>query len=92
MGNFRIEKMGNYKLVLTKKLHLPDGILVFPDLKQIAIEVELTMKSKKRLEDILWGYQFHKQINEAWYYCSPDDAIKVTKIAENMEWIKIYVL
>jgi len=40
--------------------HLPDGILLFPDLKQAAIEVELTMKSKKRLEDILWDYALHK--------------------------------
>lgn len=40
--------------------HLLDGILVLPDSEQITIEVELTMKSKKRLEDILWDYMLHK--------------------------------
>lgn len=72
--------------------HLPDGILILPDLKQIAIEVELSMKSKKRLEDILWDYKLHTYIKEAWYYCSPDVAGKVAKVAENMDWVKIYEL
>lgn len=72
--------------------HLPDGILVFPDLKQVAIEVELTMKSKKRLEDILWDYALHKHIKEVWYYCPPDVASKVAKVAEKMDWVKIFTL
>jgi hypothetical protein len=72
--------------------HLPDGILIFPDFKQIAIEIELTMKSKKRLEDILWDYGMHKYIKEVWYYCAPDIEGKVAKVAEKMEWVKIFIL
>ena len=60
--------------------------------KQIAIEVELTMKSKKRLEDILWDYMLHKHIKEVWYYCSPDVAEKIVKLADKMTRIKIYIL
>jgi hypothetical protein len=72
--------------------HLADGILVLPDDKEIAIEVELTMKSKKRLDDILWGYVLHKHIKEVWYYCSPDIVEKVIKVADNMGQVKIYAL
>lgn len=42
---------------LGRRGHLSDGMLIFPDGKKIAIEVELTMKGKNRLERILKGYR-----------------------------------
>lgn len=75
-----------------KKGHLADGILLFPDHKEIAIEVELTMKSKKRLEDIIWGYFGHKYIKEVWYYCSNEVIEKVGKIAPKDLHVKIHRL
>lgn len=58
-----------------KNHHLPDGILILPDFRQIAIEVELTMKSKQRLENIIWGYMLCSDINEV---C----------ITVHMQWLK----
>ena len=72
--------------------HLPDAILIDPNFGQIAIEVELTMKSKKRLEDILWDYMLHKDIKEVWYYCAPDIVNKVAKIADKMKRISVIPL
>lgn len=88
----RIKHEEFMEVIGKKHSHLPDGIFIDPDLGQIAIEVELTMKSKKRLEDILWDYMLHKHIKEVWYYCASDVAEKVAKIADNMEQIKIIPL
>lgn len=70
--------------------HLSDGMLVFPDGKQIAIEVELSLKGKNRIERIFKGYGAQFSIKEAWYYC-PEGLIKpLKKLAEKMPFIKIY--
>lgn len=42
-----------------KSSHVPDGKLIFPDNREIAIEVELTLKSKQRLEQIFKTYGIH---------------------------------
>lgn len=39
-----------------KRGHLADAMLLMPDEKKIAIEVELTRKSKEQLRDIFKGY------------------------------------
>ena len=54
---------------LGKVGHISDGILMFPDGKQIAIEVELSTKGKNRIEKILKGYGVQLAIKEVWYYC-----------------------
>ncbi|MBV9576165.1 MAG: hypothetical protein JO149_06045, partial [Gammaproteobacteria bacterium] len=54
---------------LGQKGHLSDGILLFPDDRKIAIEIELTMKGNHRLEKILNGYRTQFAIAEVWYYC-----------------------
>lgn len=69
--------------------HIADGILIFSD-KQIAIEVELTMKSLQRLEDIIFSYAIHDKIKEVWYYCSHETIKKVQRAAETWKHIKIY--
>jgi len=53
------------------KDHLPDGILILPDEKRIAIEVELSLKGRDRLLNILTDYVVDKAIHEVWYFCSP---------------------
>lgn len=72
--------------------HLADGVLIFPDDKQIAIEVELTMKTKRRLEDIILSYVLHKRIKEVWYYCSSDTIEQVRRAANRWDHVKIYGL
>ena len=54
-----------------KKGHLPDGILIFSDGKEVAIEVELTAKDRARVERILKWYTSKLDIKEVWYYCPP---------------------
>jgi hypothetical protein len=60
--------------------HYADALMSMPDGRQIAIEVELTMKSKRRLEDIFKRYMSQFDIKEVWYFCSPDIFEKVNKL------------
>lgn len=91
IGERRI-KRDKYMKGLGKTGHVADGMLIFPDGKEIAIEVELTMKSKRRLTDILKNYSGCFAIREVWYYCAPDIITRITKLAEDMSFIKIHSL
>lgn len=51
--------------------HTPDGVLVFED-KQVAIEVELSQKSKRRLESIYRFYLGNFDYHEVWYFCGSE--------------------
>jgi DNA-binding MarR family transcriptional regulator len=75
-----------------KKGHVPDGILILSDGRQIAIEVEMSVKGKNRIEKILKGYGIQLSIKEVWYYCSPPVISMLTKLAAKMPFIKIYPL
>ncbi len=75
-----------------KVTHLADAVLILPDDKQIAIEVELTMKTKERLEEIILGCVLHERIKEVWYYCSPETIERVRRTAGNWNHIKIHAL
>lgn len=83
----RHEKLKNRA---TRRNHVADGMLLFPDDKQIAIEVELTMKSKFRLERILNEYSSRMEINQIWYFCSPSVLPKVRKMTEKKSYIKTF--
>jgi hypothetical protein len=72
--------------------HLPDGVLIFPDGKQCAIEVEKSLKAKDRLEGIMLGYGLQRAFKEVWYFCTPQVLPTANKIAENMSYIKVYKL
>ena len=72
--------------------HVSDGILLFPDGSQIAIEVELSTKGKNRIEKILKDYGTQLSIKEVWYFCSPQVISVLTSLAEKMPFIKIYNL
>lgn len=69
--------------------HVADGMLIMPDGKQIAIEVELTMKGRYRLEEILKGYSAQLEIDQVWYYCAPAILHKVKKIAEKRSMVRV---
>lgn len=64
---------------MKKQNHIADGMLILPDQKQIAIEVELTTKGTYRLEKILKGYASQFDINEVWYFCESQAKNKITK-------------
>lgn len=71
--------------------HIPDGILVFAD-KKIAIEVELSLKGKHRLEKIFGAYGGQLDIDEAWYFCFYQLIRPLTALSKNKSYIKIYSL
>lgn len=68
--------------------HLPDGILVFENGEQIAIEVELTPKGKNRLERILRGYGGAFEYKEVRYYCSKETEARTAHMVTKMSSIK----
>lgn len=77
---------------LRERDHMPDGLLVLQDDRRIAIEVELTLKSLRRLEEIFKNYGTQFEINEVWYYCSPSLIATLQKCAYQMPWIRIFSL
>jgi hypothetical protein len=75
-----------------KKGHISDGILMLPQGKQIAIEVEMSVKGKNRLQKILRGYVSQLCIQEVWYYCLPNVIPVLTAASLKMPFIKIFNL
>ena len=72
--------------------HISDGMLVFQGGLRVAIEVELTLKSRERLEQIFKNYGTQFEINEVWYYCAESIMAPLRKGAMNMPWIQIFSL
>ncbi len=84
-------KHDKYKFSVGQQGHLPDGILTL-DSKQIAIEVELSCKSKLRLEDILKAYAVQFSIQAVWYFCKESMQPRLQEAAKEMPFVKIYLL
>ena len=72
--------------------HLPDAVLQMPDGKNIAIEVELTPKWKKRFEKIIKGYAASFYYKEVWYFCPTQLMARLKILIGNMDFIKLYDL
>lgn len=72
--------------------HIADGMLIFPDSKKIAIEVELTMKEKDRLDNIIRKYALDSTIDGVWYYCSPEIVNKMRKAVDWMSHVTVFEL
>lgn len=75
-----------------RQCHFADGILILPDNKRVAIEVELTMKSKDRLNKILRDYWLQNEVEEVWYYCVPDIINRVKSLVNRYENITVQSL
>ena len=75
-----------------QKSHKSDGTLVLPN-KRIAIEVELTPKSRERLEKIIRHYRKELAYQEVWYFCGDQHVRnKLEKIVKNSDFIKCFNL
>lgn len=85
-------KHDKYKLGVGKHGHLPDGILVFSDGKQIAIEVELSCKGRQRLDAILKTYVTQFSLQEVWYFCRQTMLPRLQDAAKSMSFVKIHSL
>ena len=75
-----------------KSGHLADGILILPDDTKIAIEVELSMKSRRRLEKIINAFAAQLKISEAWYFCADNIIPAVNAIVRKRSFIKVHSL
>lgn len=84
-------KREKFKKGIGKTGHVADGLLLLPNDVCVAIEVELTMKSKRRLREIFNAYVGQFDIKEVWYFCSPDIVDKMQVAAEKRSYIKIDV-
>lgn len=65
----RIKNSGSSHSLKTE--HTPDGVLIFND-KRVAIEVELSQKSTRRLDSIYHFYLGNFDYNEVWYFCGSE--------------------
>ena len=74
------------------KEHIPDGILILSDGKHIAIEVELSLKSRERLLGILTDYVVDRSVYEVWYFCLPQVFTVVNSMAVTLPKIKTFFL
>ena len=72
--------------------HIADGLLLFPDAKRVAIEVELSVKGKRRLDGILKSYSAQFDIKEIWYFCSPKAYSSLTGLVGKKTYIKLFTL
>jgi len=54
------------------KSHMPDGLLYVGDEKPVAIELEISLKERNRLRDIISDYAFSSTIREVWYFVTND--------------------
>ena len=75
-----------------KRGHLSDGILILSNEKRVAIEIELTLKARRRLEMILKAYGGAFEYKEVWYYCSDSVASYMRSMTVDKPFIKVYAL
>ncbi len=75
-----------------KKWHVSDGILILSCGKKIAIELELTLKGKTRLEQILRGYRMMFDLKEVWYFCPKELIDSLSAFTNKLPFIKVFSL
>src|SRR3989338_3243208 len=73
-----------------KRGHVADGLLLFPDNRQIAIEVELSVKGRQRIEGIIKSYASQFDIKEVWYFCSQSAYNALSGLAAKKTYIKLF--
>jgi hypothetical protein len=82
----RIENDG---FVIGKNGRIPDGVLITED-KPIAIELELSVKGKRRLSNILNNYMMNFEYSEVWYFTNNQYVFNaITKLLPKNSNIKI---
>jgi len=85
-------KQQKFQYGIGKLGHIADGVLIFPDDKKVAIELELSMKGKQRLEKIFRAYGAQLNISEVWYFCVDEVRRGVSALSERKSFIKVFSL
>jgi hypothetical protein len=70
------------------RLHLPDGLLD-TGRERIAVEVELTLKSRVRLDALL--EQLGQHYDQVWYFAAPSLAPTLRRLAADAPWQNITI-
>lgn len=70
--------------------HIPDGYLYIGDDKPVAIEWELSVKSRSRIQEIINGYGGDLSVREVWYYTDQKEvASAIEKAARGFSFIRV---
>jgi hypothetical protein len=64
--------------------HLPDGVVVLAAGGRVAIEVELTVKSARRLQAII--DELCARYEHVLYFCSPAPRRRLERLAQDARW------
>ena len=70
------------------RAHLPDAVLETGN-KRIAVEVELTLKSRARLEALL--FELAQSYDRVWYFAAPTLLPRLREIAGELPWQNVAV-
>jgi hypothetical protein len=62
-------------------LHRPDLLLVSPDARRLAVEVELSIKARRRLQTICRGYARARHLDAVYYLAAPAAGRAVARAA-----------
>lgn len=74
-------------------VHVPDGVLVLTDGTKIAIEVELTTKTKATLNKVLRDYLRKSEYCEVWFICrTAKQAERYKKLTRGYDFVKVFLL
>lgn len=70
--------------------HIPDGYLYQDNEKPVAIELELSVKSRARLKSIIEDYSGNLGVREVWYYTDQDEVARaIHKTIGSYDFIKV---
>lgn len=70
--------------------HTADGYLHIGDGKPIAIELELSVKSRTRIQSIIDGYGGNLSVDEVWYFTDQKEVAQaIAKAAQGYSFIKV---
>ena len=70
--------------------HIADGLLYIEGHKPVAIELELSIKSRARIQSIIDGYGGDLSIKEVWYFTDQQSVEQaISKAAKDYPFIKV---
>ena len=73
--------------------HIPDGYLHLDDDKPIAIELELSVKSRERLNSIINEYSCNLGVKEVWYYTDSNEVVRaIEKAIKGYSFFKVKII
>ena len=72
-------------------IHIPDGVLILNNNKEIAVEVELTAKTKATLSKVLREYLRKSEYCEVWFICrTKQQAERYKKLTRGYDFVKVF--